>query len=76
MDTKTVTVQAVQWHTYNGKAYEIGDTYELDEALVDSVQAQGKAFRVGKPPAPEKKASHPVEPMATHNVPTPKKHAK
>jgi hypothetical protein len=46
---KTVTVEALQAHTSFGKAYEIGDQYEIDEAFVDTVVVQGKAKRVEKP---------------------------
>jgi hypothetical protein len=45
---KTVTVEALQWHTYDGKEYAVGDTYEIDEALADSVAAQGKAIRTDR----------------------------
>jgi hypothetical protein len=72
---KTVTMEALQWHTYNGKAYSIGDTYELEESLVDSVTFQGRAARadrdeVAKQQAKDaerarKEASKPVEPMTT-----------
>ena len=42
---KTVTVTALETHTYNGKTYEAGDTYEIDEALIDTIEHQGKALR-------------------------------
>ena len=45
---KTTTVEALQWHTYNGKEYNIGDTYQIDDALVDSVTTQGKAVRTDR----------------------------
>lgn len=76
-DTKTVTVEALQAHSYNGEHYAIGDTYEIEESLVDSVAAQGKAVRKdrvshAKQQADDaekarKAASHPVEPLTTDN---------
>lgn len=45
-DVKTVKVQALQHHSYNGKDYQPGQTYDIDEQLVASVQAQGKAAPV------------------------------
>lgn len=67
---KTVTVEALQWHTYNGKEYAVGAKYEIDEALADSVAAQGKAVRVDRvavAKAQDKAAakSTKVEPMTT-----------
>jgi hypothetical protein len=75
---KTVKVEALEWHTYNGKAYEVGDTYDLDEQLVDSVTFQGKAARVDraevaaaerKRAAKQASASTKVEPMGTTGKP-------
>lgn len=43
---KTVTVEADQPHTYNGTSYEPGDIYEIDVALLDSIQIQKKAHLV------------------------------
>lgn len=72
---KTVTVEALQVHTYNGQTFQPGDTYEIDEQYADSVRVQGKAKRVDEPaaekperPSPDRKSSdkpgsHPVEPM-------------
>jgi len=62
---KTVTVKALQDHTTFGTAYKVGDTYEIDAALVDSVVAQGKAAPVHAPAPPPAKPSHPVAPMTT-----------
>lgn len=45
---KTVTVEALEDHTYNGESYAVGDTYDIDEQLVDSVTFQGKAVRVDR----------------------------
>jgi hypothetical protein len=42
-DKKTVTVKALEPHTAMGKSYDVGDTYEADAALVDSLVTQGKA---------------------------------
>jgi hypothetical protein len=45
---KTVTVEALEAHSYNGENYDVGDTYELDEQLVDSLRIQGKAVRADR----------------------------
>ena len=45
---KTVTVEALEDHTYNGNSYVVGDTYDIDEQLVDSVTFQGKAVRTDR----------------------------
>lgn len=67
---KTVKVEALEYHTYDGNEYQIGDTYDIDEALADSVAAQGKAVRVDRAAvakAATKAAakSTPVKPMTT-----------
>ena len=67
---KTVTVEALQAHTYNGKSYDVGDVYEIDEQYAESVAAQGKAVRVdrvdhAKAQAKAAPASHPVQPIGT-----------
>ena len=36
-------VTALQFHTYGGKAYNVGDTYDAPDDLVTSLQVQGKA---------------------------------
>ena len=48
MAEKTVTVEALEYHTYDGKEYEVGDTYDIDEQYVESVASQGKAVRVDR----------------------------
>lgn len=68
---KTVKVEALQAHSYAGNNYEVGDTYDIDAQLVDSVTFQGKAVRVDRAEVAkaEKKAaakrSTAVEPMTT-----------
>lgn len=42
----TVTVQALEAHTYDGESYEIGDTYDAPEHLIDTLKVQGKAAPV------------------------------
>jgi hypothetical protein len=44
----TVPVKALQLHTYDGKQYNVGDVYEIDEVYAVSVEVQGKAQRVEK----------------------------
>lgn len=73
----TVTMESIQWHTYNGEEHAVGDTYELPADLVDSVTAQGKAVRVDRVEHAKRQAdeaekarkatSEPVEPMTTEN---------
>jgi hypothetical protein len=75
---KTVTVEAIKAHSYNGKAYAIGDTYEIDEQFVDSVAAQGMAVRLDRvahakaqadaSEKARKAASHPVAPLTTDDL--------
>lgn len=49
---KTVAMTAVQPHSYHGKDYEVGDTYEADEGDVTTIQVQGKGYPSDpKPPA-------------------------
>lgn len=45
---KTVPVEALQAHTYDGKEYQVGDTYDIDEQYADSVAVQGKAVRTDR----------------------------
>jgi hypothetical protein len=42
---KKVMVRATAYHTYQGKEYNVGDTYEIEEQHVDTVVTQGKAVR-------------------------------
>jgi hypothetical protein len=52
---KTTTMKAVQPHSYHGKDYEVGDTYEADEGDVATIQVQGKGYPADpKPPAKTK----------------------
>jgi hypothetical protein len=62
-EKKTVNVTATAWHTYDGQTYEVGDTYDLPEDLLDTVIAQQKAKRTHEPEPAQPKPSHPVEPM-------------
>ena len=68
---KTVTVKALEAHSYMGTEYAVGDTYEIDEQYVDSVAAQGKATRVevaSAAPMTAAPASQPVAPMTTDTL--------
>ena len=77
---ETVNVQAAQYHTYDGKEYQIGDTYAAPADLVDSLAAQGKAFRTEAPKAAAKataraakggrRSKTAVEPMGTATTKT------
>jgi hypothetical protein len=70
--SKTVKVTALQAHTAFGKAYEIGDTYDIDEAFADTVVTQGKAVRADDAAAAHKVAAAKgtaVPPMTTDDVP-------
>jgi len=64
-EKKTVNVTATEYHTYNWKEYQIGDSYEIPEDLVDSVVAQRKAKRTHEPEPAPAKPSQPVEPITT-----------
>ncbi len=48
MAENTVTVEALEYHTYDGEEYQVGDTYDIDEQYVDSLRVQGKAVRVDR----------------------------
>jgi hypothetical protein len=58
---KKVTVEAIKFHTNAGEAYEIGDSYDVDESAVDSLAANGFAIRVDRA-AHAKKAAKPAKP--------------
>jgi hypothetical protein len=45
---KTVKVEALKYHTNAGEAYDVGDTYDVDEAAVDNLVHQGMAVRVDR----------------------------
>lgn len=64
----TVTVTAIQKHTYDGGEYDIDDTYEIDATLVESIVAQGKAVVTDPPKPAPAKPSQPVESMSTANT--------
>jgi hypothetical protein len=52
---KTVTVEATEYHTHDGREYQVGDIYELPEHLVESVTGQRKV-KVVEPGTASKKA--------------------
>lgn len=66
----TVTVEALQPHSYQGQDYEIGDTYDIAADVADSVAAQGKAVRVDR--AAVAKASAKAAKASTKAAKTPK----
>ncbi len=73
MAEKMVTVEALEYHTYDGKEYQVGDTYDIDEQYVESVALQGKAVRVdrakvAKDAAKEGKASEKAADKAGRKV--------
>lgn len=65
----TVTVTALQLHTYHGATYAVGDTYEADAGDVETIEVQGKGARV----VTARTASPPEGPVpTTKTVPPPK----
>ncbi len=64
---KTVTVEATEYHSHDGKFYDVGDTYELEEGLVENIVGQRKARVVDEPKPAAAKKSQPVEPMTTES---------
>jgi hypothetical protein len=40
---KKVSVTALKFHTHDGKEYKEGATYDVDEAMVENLVAQGMA---------------------------------
>ena len=66
----TVRVESIALHTYNGKEYPVGATYDVDPALLDTLRVQGKARPVAAEHAAEKQAkaeSTAVEPMTLND---------
>jgi uncharacterized Zn finger protein len=58
-----VTVEAINYHTNAGEEYQVGDTYEVDEAAVDNLAIQRMAIRVDRT-AVAKKAAKPTKAAA------------
>lgn len=78
---KTVTVEALEAHTAFGKSYDVGDTYDVDEQIVETLRIQGKAVRVDRVAHAKKqakeaeetvKARTAVKPMTTDDIKAPK----
>ena len=44
----TVKVESIKWHTHDGKAYDVGQTYDAPADLVESLALQGMALRVDR----------------------------
>jgi hypothetical protein len=67
---KTVTITALQLHTYHDHEYQPGATYEADEGDVTTIEVQGKGARAdAEKPAEPAKASKPITPLGTDNFP-------
>lgn len=45
---KKVKVEALKYHTNAGEAYDVGDTYDVDESAVESLGTMGFAVRVDR----------------------------
>lgn len=45
---KKVKVEALKYHTNAGEEYQVGDTYDVDEAAVDNLAHLGFAVRVDR----------------------------
>lgn len=43
-----VTVETLKYHTTAGAAYDVGDTYDVDEAAVENLAVQGMAIRTDR----------------------------
>jgi hypothetical protein len=72
---------AVVPHTDADKSYSVGDEYDVDDALGETILANGMAARVpetGPAAAAPPRASAPVTPMTTEDLPParPVPHAK
>ena len=62
---KKVKVEALKYHTTAGEEYQIGDTYDVEEAAVENLTTQGMAVRVDRvahAKAAEKAAAKPAKP--------------
>lgn len=64
-----VKVEALKFHSNSGADYQVGDTYEVDEAAVDNLVNQGMAVRVDRAAvakasakAAEKQQAEPAKP--------------
>ena len=57
-----------KFHTIRGVEHTDGEVYEVDEADVANLVAQGMVVDPAAPPV-EPKPSEPVEPMTTENTP-------
>lgn len=44
----TVTVEALEAHSYNGVDYQVGDIYDVPVDLLDTLRVQGKAVRADR----------------------------
>lgn len=72
----TVKVEALEYHTHEGKAYNAGDTYQIEAEMVDSIVAQKKArvYAAKAEPVPAKAeakavpAGTAVEPLTTADI--------
>jgi hypothetical protein len=58
---RQVTVEAIKFHTNAGESYDVGDTYDVDEAAVDNLTHLGMAIRVDRK-AVAKAAAKPAKP--------------
>lgn len=65
---KTISVTALKYHTYQGKEYQEGASYDVEETQAENLVAQGMAKRTHDAPAPAPKASQPVAPMTTDDL--------
>jgi hypothetical protein len=45
---KKVTVEALKFHTNAGEAYQVGDTYDVEEHAVDNLTNLGMAVRTDR----------------------------
>jgi len=59
-----VKLEALEYHTHDGKEYQEGDTYSVAPEVAESIVAQRKA-KVVDEAKPAAKKSQPVEPMTT-----------
>lgn len=65
----TVKMEALKYHTTDGKEYNVGDTYDVPDHAVDNLVAQGMATRVDRVAHARREASAAATPAKTAKAP-------
>lgn len=65
---KQVKVEALKYHTNAGEAYDVGDTYDVDEPAVDNLVHQGMAVRVDRAAVAKQARADAAKPAKTRST--------